>query len=407
MVLFCSGYSDKYYKPLPEGRRFSADPVEGKTPAWPDPDPDCMEYLASRKVMALGTDSASMGPLPDLAEPTHLRRAQARHDLDRERDRPRRLARDRGVLLHARPQARRMASTPKARAIAIVGEPLAAPADRVGPQEERRRSLGLAGRRPSPYLAWPGRRQPPPAVHEDPASGSNPNPDTPSRRTCMDSHAGTHLVPPSYALPRGLRQQELRRRGAGMAGRVRGEVRPAGTSDITTEQVPLAQTCGPARVIDVQLAGRRPDRKSWPASPEITVADIRKLTSPNTASLKPGDIVIFRSGWSDRYYRPLPEGKALPGRPAQRQERRLARPWARRGPVPGQEGHPLRRHRRPDAGRRRSANALMTYWALGGKDMAGVEYLTGVGQCRQRAYFLFAAVKIRGCHGGHRHAVSR
>ena len=31
-----------------------------------------MEYLASRKVMALATDSASMGPLPDLAEPTHL-----------------------------------------------------------------------------------------------------------------------------------------------------------------------------------------------------------------------------------------------------------------------------------------------------------------------------------------------
>ena len=31
-----------------------------------------MEYLASRKVMTLGTDSTSMGPLPDLAEPTHF-----------------------------------------------------------------------------------------------------------------------------------------------------------------------------------------------------------------------------------------------------------------------------------------------------------------------------------------------
>ncbi len=53
------------------GRRFAADPLEGKAPAWPDPDPACMEYLAGRKVMTLGTDSASMGPLPDLAEPTH------------------------------------------------------------------------------------------------------------------------------------------------------------------------------------------------------------------------------------------------------------------------------------------------------------------------------------------------
>ena len=72
VVLFRSGYSDRFYRPMPEGRRFVADPVEGKTPAWPDPDPDCMEYLAGRGVMTLGTDSTSMGPLPDLAEPTHF-----------------------------------------------------------------------------------------------------------------------------------------------------------------------------------------------------------------------------------------------------------------------------------------------------------------------------------------------
>src|SRR5438105_2341892 len=79
VVLFRSGYSDKYYKPLPEGRRFIALPLGGKTPAWPDPDPDCMEYLASRRVMTLGTDSASMAPFPDLAEPTHF--AGLRHGM--------------------------------------------------------------------------------------------------------------------------------------------------------------------------------------------------------------------------------------------------------------------------------------------------------------------------------------
>ena len=31
-----------------------------------------MEYLASRKVMTLGIDRTSMGPIPDLAEPTHF-----------------------------------------------------------------------------------------------------------------------------------------------------------------------------------------------------------------------------------------------------------------------------------------------------------------------------------------------
>src|SRR4029078_7936552 len=43
-----------------------------KARAYPAPDPDCMEFLAARGVMSLGTDSASMGPLPDLAEPTHF-----------------------------------------------------------------------------------------------------------------------------------------------------------------------------------------------------------------------------------------------------------------------------------------------------------------------------------------------
>jgi kynurenine formamidase len=61
VVLFSSGYSDRFYRPLPEGRRFAADPVQGTAPAWPDPDPDCMEYLAGRKVMMQGTDSASIG----------------------------------------------------------------------------------------------------------------------------------------------------------------------------------------------------------------------------------------------------------------------------------------------------------------------------------------------------------
>jgi kynurenine formamidase len=67
VVLFRSDYTDRYYKPFPAGRRFLADPLEGKAPAWPDPDPACMVYLASRKVMTLGCDSPSMGPIPDLA----------------------------------------------------------------------------------------------------------------------------------------------------------------------------------------------------------------------------------------------------------------------------------------------------------------------------------------------------
>ena len=79
VVLFRSDYSDKYYLPLPAGHRFIADVLDRKAPGYPDPDPDCMEFLATRKVMTLGTDSASMGPLPDLAEPTHY--AGLRHGM--------------------------------------------------------------------------------------------------------------------------------------------------------------------------------------------------------------------------------------------------------------------------------------------------------------------------------------
>ena len=69
--MFRSDYSDHYYRPLHEGRRFIADILDRKAPGYPDPDPDCMELLCKRGVLTLGTDSASMGPLPDLAEPTH------------------------------------------------------------------------------------------------------------------------------------------------------------------------------------------------------------------------------------------------------------------------------------------------------------------------------------------------
>ena len=46
--------------------------------------------------------------------------------------------------------------------------------------------------------------------------------------------------------------------------------------------------------------------------------------------------------------------------------------------------------------------ALMTYWALGTRGMVGVEFLKSVGKvpANKSAYFLFAAVKVRDCHGG-------
>lgn len=72
VVLFHSGYSDAYYKPLPEGARMTLEPLVLKTaPGWPAPTPEAVKYLFDRGVWHLGTDGASMGPVED-GQPTHL-----------------------------------------------------------------------------------------------------------------------------------------------------------------------------------------------------------------------------------------------------------------------------------------------------------------------------------------------
>lgn len=72
VVLFHSGYSDAYYRPLPEGTRMTMAPLVLKTaPGWPAPTPEAVKYLFEKGVWHLGTDGASMGPVED-GQPTHL-----------------------------------------------------------------------------------------------------------------------------------------------------------------------------------------------------------------------------------------------------------------------------------------------------------------------------------------------
>ncbi len=72
VVLFRSGYSDSYYKPMPEGTRFTLEPLLLKSaPGWPAPTPEAVSYLRERGVWHLGTDGASMGPVEN-GQPTHV-----------------------------------------------------------------------------------------------------------------------------------------------------------------------------------------------------------------------------------------------------------------------------------------------------------------------------------------------
>jgi kynurenine formamidase len=251
VVLFRSDYSDRYYRPLPQGRRFLADPVEGKSPAWPDPDPECMEYLASRDVKTLGTDSASMGPLPDLAEPTHY--AGLRHGM---------IWTESATGLGALPATGTFycvlgpkhggAPYSEARAFAIIGDPLAR---RLIDSARKKNVVDLSVLLSEDLpVSWPGRgvgnhRQPYLKIHW----GMNPNTHTPFETHMMDAHAGTHLVPPAYALPsQGFDNQRYAPEVQEWLAEYEKTYGPRGTSDVTTDKVLLSQSCGPARVIDVK-----------------------------------------------------------------------------------------------------------------------------------------------------------
>lgn len=71
VVLLRTDWTDRHYRLAPEGNAFAYDPIIArKTPAWPAPDPQAMQYLVDRGVRCVGIDNNSMGPLQADAE-TH------------------------------------------------------------------------------------------------------------------------------------------------------------------------------------------------------------------------------------------------------------------------------------------------------------------------------------------------
>jgi kynurenine formamidase len=222
----------------------------------------------------------------------------------------------------------------------------------------------------------------------------------------LDAHAGTHLVPPSYALPAaGFDNNSYAPEVSAWLAEYEAKYGPRGTSDVTTEKVPLEQTCGRARLVNVEHCIGTTDPNTWPRSPEITVADIQKHEKEH-GDLKPGDIVIFHSGYSDATFKPLPRGLACMADPLDGKREG----W----PAPGPEaimylaGKGVRAVATdgPTLGGSEPKRALATYWALGTNGMVAIEFLTGLGKLPQKAYFIFAPVKIQGCHGGPGRAIA-
>src|SRR5262249_4252111 len=156
------------------------------------------------------------------------------------------------------------------------------------------------------------------------------------------------------------------------------------------EKVPLEQTCGTARVIDVKALLGTTKKEQWPASPEIKVAHIEAFEKEQ-GELKAGDIVIFKSGWTGRYYKPMPPGNAGCSDPLNGK----SEGWPAPGPdvilYLGKKGVRCVGTDAPTLGGAEPKRALMTYWALGTKNMVGIEFLTNLDKLPKDSYFLFAA----------------
>lgn len=398
VVLFRSDYSDHYYRLLPEGRRYIADILDRKAVGYPDPDPDCMEFLGKRGVLGLGTDSASMGPLPDLAEPTHY--AGLKY----------------GMIWTE--GATKLGELPSTGAFYC----LLGPKHEGGPYSEGRAFSIVGGSLPTRLIESCRQKR---AIDLSPTLSpklpmTSPGIDTGNHRQVylkidflyteyldmwhhghlMDAMAGTHLVPPSYTLPADAKRIRYAPAVSGWLKEYEKQYGRRRSSTLTTEQVPIEWTCGEARVIDVQSLVGSTKPASWPASPEITVGQVRAYER-TAGALRPGDVVIFRTGHNDRHLQPPLDHPGMWLDPL----RGKAEGW----PAPGpdvivylkEKGIRCVASDAPDLGGVDPRRALMTYWALGSREMVGVEFLVNVDKIpASGGYFLFAAVKIRNCHGG-------
>jgi kynurenine formamidase len=410
VVLFHSGYSDRYYRPLATGgERFVHTVLRKETPAWPAPTPECMEYLASRKVMALGLDSPSMGPVPDLAAATH--QAGGKHGMIWTE-----CAANLGSLpptggFYALLAARHAGgSGSEARAIGITEPRLAA---RLIASARAKKVVDLSVVLDENYpITWPGHAPGEEAsryVATTLNAFSKARGPYFARSHLLDAQAGTHVVPPSFALPpRGFDHNRYAPAIREVLKEYEAKFGPRGNSEMTTEKVPLEALMGEAHVIDVRNLLGTTAKEKWPASPVITLERVKEHEQ-KVRPIKAGEVVIFHSGYSDSHFKPLPSLPEI--------DRMMAAPLAGQAegwPAPAPEVIVYLAERGvrcigtdgPTLGGVDRRQALLVYWAAGSRGVFPVEYLINAGKLPQKgAFFLFAPVKIQGSHGGYGRAL--
>ncbi len=404
IVLFRSGYSDRYYQPYPEGDRFVNTVLRNETPGWPAPTPQTMKLLGERKVTAAGTDGASMGPVPTLAAATHQAGAQYglvwTECLTNLKSLP-----PTGAFYALLPNKHVAGSGGESRVLAVTDPELAKKLiERAKAKNVADLSALLDENLP---ITWPGEQ---PGLEATRYLGKTLNAFDPARgayfaRThILDSQVGTHLVTPSFALPTaGFDNARYAPAVRQVLEKYEAKFGKRGTSDMTVDKVPLEQLVGRAYVIDVvtPTSAELKDGKS----PQITLEQVQ--AQDRQRPIKAGDVVIFRSGYCDKYLQPLPAGNRMmadplagkaPGWPAPQPE--VIMYLADKGvKLVGTDG--------PTLGGVDPEQAMMVYWAAGSRGVCLVEYLTGLDAIKSPdAYFLYGPIKLKNAHGGYGRAIA-
>lgn len=192
-----------------------------------------------------------------------------------------------------------------------------------------------------------------------------------------DDHTGTHCDAPSHMIPPP---------GSGLP-------HASAQGNVTIEQLDLNQMIGPAVVVDVRaLIATVPKGETThlAQSPVITRAFLEQWEAENGA-FAPGDIVLFRTDWSDLYFRPYPEGFR----------------YDRSHPAPGADAIELLHQRGVNhigidgRGIGLMQDDYAPHWAALGHGMIATENLTNLGQVPVRgALFIFLPHKFQGATGG-------
>lgn len=410
VALFHSGYSDRYYQKFPAGNRFVTAALRKDAPGWPAPAPETMEYLAERGVMTLGLDGASMGPLPDLAVATH--QAGGKRGLIWVE-----CATNLGSLpvtgaFYAQLPAKHAGgSGGECRVLAITEPKLAA---RLIDSARHKRVVDLSVTLHEDFpVTWPGygpgeegARYVSKVLN---AFGRNRGPYF-ALTHLLDGQAGTHVVLPSFSLPSpefDNRPYDESTRAA--LARYEAKYGPRGTSRLTLEQAPLHQLMGDARVIDVRtLVGSTKD-VDWPRSPAITL-DLVQRYEAQTRPIAAGEVVLFRSGYSDAHFQPFPAAPDV--------DRCFAAPLVGKAegwpaPTPDVIAYLAGKGVRclgtdgPTIGGVDRENALQVNWLAATRGVFLIEYLTNLGPLADGdAFFIFAPMKIRGTRGGYGRAIA-